>query len=63
MNAHMISKFHQASSAIATHAAFPAIGIKVDHFKIVTIFFAKQHQAIGANTKVPVTNGFNLLGT
>ena len=43
MNAHIVGKFYQATSAIAAHAAGVAVGIIIDHFKIITAFIIKHH--------------------
>ena len=63
MYAHVMGKFYKAPATIATHTALVAICIVVHHFKIVAIFFAKHHQPIGTNAKVPVTKVFYLLGS
>ena len=61
MNTHVVGKFYQASSTIAAHAAFPAIGIVIFHFKIITFFAIEQHQAICPNTEASVADISHLL--
>src|SRR5882757_4450878 len=60
--AHVVGKLYQTTATIATHAAFISIRIVIDHFKIVTIFFTQQHQAIGTGAKSSVAQPAYLFG-
>ena len=60
MDAHIVGKFHQATAAIAAHAAFAAIGIIIFHFKIITCFVIQHHQSICTNAKTAVAQMFYL---
>src|SRR5437763_15725873 len=55
MYAQFIVKFYQAASAIATHAAFIAISVIINHLKIVPFFCIQKDETIRANPESPVT--------
>ncbi len=61
MNADIICKLNQAAAAVSAHRTGFAIGIVIDHFKIVAIFVVEQHEAVGSDTEPAVTDEIDLL--
>ena len=59
--AKLMSKFYNATTTIAAHAAFVPIAIKIDHFKIVGLFFIQQYQTVSPYAKFSVAKPLNQL--
>jgi hypothetical protein len=60
VNTEVIGKLGDASSAIATHASFLAIGIEIYHFEIITFEGIQQHETIGTDAEATVTEVIDL---
>jgi hypothetical protein len=56
----VFGKFNEATATIAAHAAWVAIRIKIDHFKIQFGMFVQQHQPISTHAKPAVADLFYL---
>src|SRR6187200_589656 len=61
-NSTLQGKLYKTPSAITTHAAFITISIIINHFKIISILFAKHHQSISTNAEMPIAQKFHLPG-
>ena len=61
VNAHVECKLYKTAATIAAHAAWVAIGIIIDHFKIIAGLVIEHHKAIGPDTKAAVADLCNPL--
>ena len=51
-------KPRNTSAAIATHGSFVAVGVEIAHIEIIIAAVAKQEQAVGTHSEMPVAHGF-----
>jgi hypothetical protein len=62
VDAHVVSKFHQAAAPIAAHGAFAPIGVVILHLKVEGRVVVQQHESIGTNAEATVTEELNIIG-
>ena len=53
-------ELYNTTATIATHAAFTAIGIIIDHLKIIARLIIEQHESISTYAKLAVAKMLHL---